>query len=167
MTLSQRLFNDFDRASSQMIRYNRLRRKSPANMTSLFDRLATREHGDWRLLLRTGANCLVTAAAPLLDEFDSASRSVLAEPIARLCGTRPLNLVASKTLVIANVHRLSGSDQRTLKTWMDDPANAHTQVVTLTSVSLFALVEGGSFDADLFYRLNAIHLQLSHADATH
>jgi DNA-binding NtrC family response regulator len=43
---------------------------------------------------------------------------------------------------------------------MNEPRNAQTQIISLTSVDLLALVEAGRFDADLFYRLNTIHLKV-------
>jgi hypothetical protein len=133
-------------------------------MTSSFDQLATKTHGDWRALLRTGANCLVTAPLPLLDQFVSASRDVLREPILWLSGIRPLDLKASKTIVVMHIHLLAPTDQQTLVAWIEDPANDGTQVIGLTPVSLFAMVDAGLFAGDLFYRLNAIHLHLGRGE---
>ena len=128
-------------------------------MTSDFDDVATRAYGDWHALVRSRAHVLVTASMDLLAGFGSACARDLEQPIAWLSGGEPLHLISSRTAVLTNVHLLSAADQRTLASWMR--GTHETQVVALTPVSLFARVRTGGFDRDLFYRLNAVHLDLT------
>jgi len=132
-------------------------------MTSAFDQLATQCHGNWRALLRTRANCIVTASAPLLDEFCAASRRVLRAPIACLSARTLRDPGRARTVVLTDVHLTTPIEQRALVSWIDDPQCIDTQAIVLTPVSLFTLVEAGAFDAHLFYRLNTIHLDLLQA----
>jgi len=134
---------------------------SPPEMTSAFDALATRCHGDWRRLLRTRANVLVTLPRELFDAFGSATRDTFQQPVACVRGTGPSSLPPCKTLILVDLHRLAADDQRRLVAWLSDPANADSQVVSLTSESLIQRVDEGRFDAALFYRLNTIHLDLT------
>jgi DNA-binding NtrC family response regulator len=65
--------------------------------------------------------------------------------------------------VITNLHLLDRPSQRMLNAWIRDPENSDTQIISLTSERLLPLVDEGSFDRDLFYRLNTIHLELTAA----
>lgn len=63
--------------------------------------------------------------------------------------------IHSRTLILRDAAALSRSDQLQLLQWIDD-AGSHTQVVSTTERSLFALVADGLFDASLYYRLNIV-----------
>ncbi len=115
---------------------------------------------DWRALLRTRANVLVTGSKGALDGFVGACRSELRRPLSIVSAAGPLSLHWSSTLVITDVDRLDTASQRTLAAWIHDPENSDTQIISLTAVPLFPLVDAGRFDRDLFYRLNTIHLEL-------
>jgi len=114
---------------------------------------------NWRARLRTRANVLVSGPGQALGSFIEAARSEMQEPIASIAGAAPLSLRA-RTLIVTEADRLDAAAQRRLTQWMTEPGNAHTQIISLTSVSLLALVEARRFDADLFYRLNTIHLKV-------
>jgi hypothetical protein len=117
---------------------------------------------DWRTHIRTRANLLVTGPAPALSAFIETARSEMREPIASVAGSTPL-FVDGRTLILAGIDALDAPGQRRLLQWINEPRNLHTQIVSLTSVSLFGLVEASRFDADLFYRLNTIHLKIQDA----
>lgn len=133
-------------------------------MTSTFDEIATRCHGDWRALMRTGANVLVTLPRDLFEPFALSCRGAFREPVSCIRAGNPFRLDAVKTLLIVDIHLLAGDDQQTLAAWMSDAANADTQVIALTTESLFRRALGGQFDRDLYYRLNTIHLDLIDLD---
>jgi hypothetical protein len=132
-------------------------------MTSEIDRLASRSHKDWRALLRTRANVLVTGPHDVIDEFAETCAEELRQPVIIVSAAEPLALRWSSTLVITNLHLLDRPSQRMLNAWIRDPENSDTQIISLTSERLLPLVDEGSFDRDLFYRLNTIHLELTAA----
>jgi DNA-binding NtrC family response regulator len=63
-------------------------------------------------------------------------------------------------LILTDVNALDEAGQQWLMKWLNDGSDADTQVISLTSVPLFALVESKRFDATLYYRLNTIHLKI-------
>lgn len=129
-------------------------------MTSPFDEIATRCHGDWRALMRIGANVLVTLPRELFDAFGESCRGTFREPVACVRGGSALRVEGIKTLIIVDLQLLTIDDQHTLAAWMSDAANADTQIIGLTHENLFRLVQDGQFDRDLYYRLNTIHLDV-------
>jgi restriction endonuclease len=114
---------------------------------------------NWRARVRTRANVLVSGPGHALRPFIEAARSEMHEPIVSVAGSAPLFLGA-RTLIVTEADMLDAAAQRRLTQWMTEPRNARTQIISLTSVSLLALVEARRFDADLFYRLNTIHLKV-------
>ena len=60
--------------------------------------------------------------------------------------------VESGTLVIDDVHALSPAAQQSLVRWMEKPGR-RVRLIALANDRLHALVEGGRFRADLYYRL--------------
>lgn len=137
---------------------------SPTETTSTFDEIATRLHGDWRSLLRTGANVLVTAPGDMFDAFGQSSRGTFKLPVACVRGIGPIWLQPLKTLIIVDLHLLGADQQRSLMDWIADPANADTQIISFSPTPLFRLVQDRLFDPDLFYHLNTIHLDLLSPD---
>jgi DNA-binding NtrC family response regulator len=81
------------------------------------------------------------------------------EPIRSVACSAPLFLDA-QTLILTDADTLDADGQRRLRRWMNEPRNAPAQIISLTSADLLAFVEAGRFDADLFYRLNTIHLKV-------
>jgi len=121
----------------------------------------------WTSLIGTGANVLVTGAADALTAFVSAARPAMREPV-RSTGhlalmhpepSRPAILPA-RTLILTDVNALDEAGQQWLMKWLNEGHDADTQVISLSSVPLFALVESKRFDATLYYRLNTIHLKI-------
>lgn len=118
---------------------------------------------DWRATLRTRANVLVTGPKDALASFLQTARSEMREPI-RSSGAALLPFPEEvRTLILTEVDALDGADQQRLRRWFDERQNADVQVVSLTSVSLFSLVNANAFDAQLYYRLNTIFLEIQAA----
>jgi hypothetical protein len=66
-------------------------------------------------------------------------------------------------LVVREVHLLSDAEQAALMLLLNDGAKVgHRRIIATSSVCLFDRVVRGTFNARLFYRLNAIHI-LSHS----
>jgi hypothetical protein len=114
---------------------------------------------DWRALLRTRAHMLVTGSRSALNAFARAARSELSEPIASISGATPLFLEGARTLILTEVNALDGAGQQRLLAWLNESRNADTQILSLTTARVFSFVTNG-FDANLYYRLNTIYLEL-------
>ena len=114
---------------------------------------------NWRAQMRTRANVLVTGPGEALRRFVQTARSEMLDPVRSVAGSAPLFFDA-RTLILTEADTLDAGGQRRLTRWMNEPRNAQTQIISLTSVDFLALVEAGRFDADLFYRLNTIHLKV-------
>lgn len=63
-------------------------------------------------------------------------------------------------LVIREVHTLSPSEQTALLHLLDT-LDANRRVITTTSADLFADVLRGTFNAELFYKLNTLHIMFA------
>ena len=62
-------------------------------------------------------------------------------------------------LVVQEVHTLSDAEQAALLSFYDSSEEIRRQrIIVTSSVCLFDRVKEGTFNASLFYRLNAIHL---------
>jgi hypothetical protein len=118
---------------------------------------------DWRALLLTRANLLVNGPKDALEAFVQMARSEMREPIRSSVAALPPFLVGARTLILAEVEALERRDQLRLRRWFDERQNKDVQIVSLTSVSLFSLVAANAFDAELFYRLNTISLEVQAA----
>jgi hypothetical protein len=120
----------------------------------------------WTSLIGTRANVLVTGTADALTAFVSAARPAMREPVrstahSALMHPEPARPIPpARTLILTDVNALDEAGQQWLMKWLNDGSDADTQVISLTSVPLFALVESKRFDATLYYRLNTIHLKI-------
>jgi hypothetical protein len=120
-------------------------------------RLATSD--DWRALLRTRANVLVSGPQIALSAFIYAAQDEMREPIRSVNGSA-LSLCEGRTLILLDADALDGSGQRRLIQWMDEPRNAGTQIISLAPIPLAPLVQTHRFAAELYYRLNVIYLEV-------
>lgn len=118
---------------------------------------------DWRATLRIGANVLVTGPRDGLAAFLEMARAEMPEPVWSSGHGLPAVLDEVRTLILTEIDALDGADQQRLLRWFDERRDPELQVVSLTSVSLFSLVKGNAFDADLYYRLNTILLEVQDA----
>jgi DNA-binding NtrC family response regulator len=67
------------------------------------------------------------------------------------------------TVVLRDVHRLTPDGQRELLGWLNDARGRNAQLVSVTPIALLPSVEANRFDAQLYYRLNTIHIVLAAA----
>src|SRR5579864_1812722 len=100
-------------------------------MTSDIDRWASGRNKDWRALIRTRANVLVTGPKATLDAFVEACGGELRRPLTLASPAGSLALPRSSTVVISDVHLLDAAAQRMLAAWMQDPENSDTQIISL------------------------------------
>lgn len=68
--------------------------------------------------------------------------------------------VSEGTVVVRDVADFSQADQGKLLAWLDRRGRS-TQLIATTERPLLELVDGGRFDARLFYRLNTMYLDLT------
>ena len=69
-----------------------------------------------------------------------------------------------RTIVVQRVEALDQAQQSALMTLVADTAGLDARacrIIATTSVPLFERVTQGSFDSDLFYRLNRIHIKVA------
>jgi DNA-binding NtrC family response regulator len=98
------------------------------------------------------------ATAPLLQ----ALHPHLRQPLSR-CDLRVDTRVPEPTegtLVISELDRMDPVQQRQLVAWLNQ-RQSPVQVVCTTSEPIFALVVAGQFRSDLYYRLNAVFLDVT------
>jgi len=108
---------------------------------------------NWRALLRTRTNALISGPADALDAFVDVARAELQEPILVIPCDERIGLTPAGTVVLRNIHLLDAGAQASLVSWMDEPVNSRTQIVSVTPVPLLP----GEFDRNLYYRLNTLH----------
>lgn len=116
---------------------------------------------DWRATLRTRANILVTGPKEVVAAFLHTAQSELREPIRSYGLVLPLCLDGIRTVILTDVARLDEANQQRLRQWFDQGHNADVQVISVASEPLFSLVTANAFDADLYYRLNTILLEMA------
>lgn len=110
----------------------------------------------WRALLRLRVNVLVSGPGRALDLFITSAYGAMQSPICVVPCRDRLTLKRGGTLVLRDVDALTRSEQARLYAWLEDPANMSTQVVSVTTSSLFHAVAANSFDEALYYRLNSV-----------
>lgn len=115
---------------------------------------------DWRMILHTRANVLVTGPKDALAVFLQTVRSEMRDPIRTSGPGLPAFLDGARTLILSEVEALTAADQQRLRRWFDERQNADVQVISTTSEALFELVNANAFDAQLYYRLNTIVLEI-------
>ena len=75
-----------------------------------------------------------------------------------------LTTPAGGTLVLRDVDGFDLDRQQKLLRWLDSH-NGRTQVISLTTVPLYAQVQAGLFLSQLYYRLNVVYFKVTQDDA--
>lgn len=114
---------------------------------------------EWLVLRARRPNVLLTGAHATTEVVMATLREYLIAPI---CYWAPnVTLPAPRdvaTLLVCEVASLSLDQQQILLSWLDQVEPGETQVVSITALELFPLVERGSFLEALYYRLNILRL---------
>jgi Sigma-54 interaction domain len=113
-----------------------------------------------QILTTIRCNVLVEGAVSATQALVRVLRPSLSKPIHWHRSHAHLDLPRAKTrtLILTDVAALDAEEQRQLLEWTLDVGSA-TQIISLTTRPLFALVAGGLFDGALYYRLNAVLLR--------
>jgi sigma-54-interacting transcriptional regulator len=120
---------------------------------------------DWQLARTARVNLLLIyqqSTAGLLDQL----LPDLNEPIARWRPGQQLVLPSihlAGTIVLQDVGGLCPDEQRRLLDWLEE-SEGRTQIVSTTAESLLARVNEGTFLDTLYYRLNTVCVETSHAN---
>ena len=127
--------------------------ESRASAGPVAGRVVVSPGDNWRALLRTRTNTLISGPADALDAFVDAARPELQEPILVVRCDQRIGLTPASTVVLRNVHLLDAGAQASLVSWMVEPVNRRTQIVSVTPIPLLP----GEFDRNLYYRLNTLY----------
>lgn len=116
---------------------------------------------DWYLDVGTRANLLVIGPDDPADAFLKAIRPRLQEPVAILRGGEPLALPPRPvgTLILINVWALTPDEQRQLNRSLEERFRG-AQVISTSPICLMPMIAGGNFLESLYYRLNAIYIDV-------
>jgi hypothetical protein len=115
---------------------------------------------DWHALVTSRANTVVVAREDAVMGVWTALWPTLQKPIHWVeASSLSLPRRSAGTLILQDADALTPTAQQELFDWLERDARA-TRVLTTTSLPLFPLVEGGSFLAALYYRLNVLLLVL-------
>ena len=120
----------------------------------------TIQAGDWNTFVGSRSNAIVVGTEEAALGVWTAVWPSLQKPIHWVeAGRLSLPSRSPGTLILQGADALTASDQQQLLDWLEGDARA-TRILTTTRRPLFPLVEGGSFLAALYYRLNVILLVL-------
>lgn len=115
---------------------------------------------EWDAITREHCNVLVEAkpagAAQILEKLRPHLRTPIEEYRPKV-GV-PVPQPAEGTLILSGVERLDARQQAQLVKWLGQGRN-RVQIASISSEPLFRLVEGGTFDAALYYRLNVVRIE--------
>jgi hypothetical protein len=105
---------------------------------------------------------MVVVPSNTVDSLLDSIRSELGQPVAEchhLEGEPWHAQPPDSTIILRDAERLTVTQQNQLFDWLTGEGRSRS-VVTVSSVSLWPLVERGAFRADLFYRLNVMTLSV-------
>jgi hypothetical protein len=104
-------------------------------------------------------NLLLLGTAPRLDALLTKITNLADTPIPLCALPGPLALPDARAVVVRDVAALTSDQQRTLLDWMD-ARRSRVQIISATTEGLFAKVTAGSFNEQLYYRLNTVMVQV-------
>jgi hypothetical protein len=131
---------------------------SPKNCCG-FDLIRPRLTQEWLIVRTLHPNVLITGSRAATDGVLASLRPFLQVPVYEWASDTALPASGEVgTLLIGDVATLSREQQHLVLAWLDHAAPAHPQVVSITAVELFPLVERGTFLTALYYRLNTVRL---------
>jgi transcriptional regulator of acetoin/glycerol metabolism len=115
---------------------------------------------EWQAISREYCNVLVEAMPADAGQILEWLRPHLRNPIEeyRPQSGVPVPEPAEGTLILSGVERLDAGQQAQVLRWLDR-GRCRVQLASISSKPLFPLVEAGSFDASLYYRLNIVRIE--------
>ena len=115
---------------------------------------------EWNAISREHCSVLVEAMPAVSGEILETLRTHLRSPIEEYRPTAgiPVPQPAHGTLILLGVESLDRGQQAQLLQWLDT-GKSRVQIVSISGQPLFPLVEAGTFDASLYYRLNIVRIE--------
>jgi hypothetical protein len=115
---------------------------------------------EWNAISREHCNVLVEAMPAVAGQILEKLRPHLRTPIEeyRPAAGVPVPQPAEGTLILSGVESLDAGQQAQLLQWLDQ-GKRRVQLASISSQPLFPLVEAGTFDASLYYRLNVVRIE--------
>jgi len=117
-------------------------------------------------VLSAHANVLLEGQADLTDAAVLSLLPHLRAPIVYRKPGEELAVSGECTVILRDVDTLCPSEQARLHEWLDRKPDS-VQTVATAQHHLFSLVQEGSFESDLYYRLNVILLRLDEESELH
>jgi hypothetical protein len=122
--------------------------------------------GDILLAARSTCAVLITAppdealeiARAIAIEEGSADRLLVHDSATAAASDLPESHPGPLILLLREVHDLTPGRQRLLMDLLEERQGASPRIIASSSVSLYDRVKEGTFDAGLYYRLNAVHI---------
>lgn len=113
---------------------------------------------DARVLASSHPNVVLVGVSQRTEAVLRALTPYLQPPVLAFTWPTSFPKPAQGTLILRELESLDRQVQHQLLRWLDG-AGAGTRVISLTSESLFPLVEEGAFLEALYYRLNVVRLE--------
>jgi hypothetical protein len=115
---------------------------------------------EWNAISREHCNVLVEAMPAVAGQILEKLRPHLRTPIEeyRPKVGIPVPQPSEGTLILSGVESLDAGQQAQLLKWLDQ-GKKRVQLASISSEPLFPLVEAGTFDAALYYRLNIVRIE--------
>jgi hypothetical protein len=116
---------------------------------------------EWNAVCRERCNVLVEASPAVAGQILAALRPQMRTPIHEHIpkAGAPVPQPREGSLLLLEAGRLGRGEQAELLRWLNE-RDGKVQVVATSSQPLFPLVERGSFDAGLYYRLNIVRIAI-------
>lgn len=113
---------------------------------------------EWRSIITLRPNILVNGSPSATGAVLDALNPYLRRPLWHWDAASQFTLPSpTATVILYEVVALNTQEQKEFLQWLTHLSEP-TQVVSTSSSSLYALVQGGTFSAALFYRLNMLVL---------
>jgi hypothetical protein len=119
-------------------------------------------HLEWSIITTAHHNLLIVGTPAEIATMLQAVEQYVRQPLMR-CHVQPGDALPEPdegTLVVSDVTKLDSAQQARMLEWMNR-VRREVQVVCTTSQPIFRRVLSGAFSSELYYRINALRLDLS------
>ena len=116
---------------------------------------------DWSALMLRSRTMLISGDREATDAFILAAIPAFRPPVRRYgCETSGPMPRPDGTLILDDVETLDPDQQEQLLHWLDDAQVTEAQILAVTTASLYSRVQAGLFLSRLYYRLNALYVEV-------
>jgi hypothetical protein len=116
---------------------------------------------DWSALMLRSRTMLISGEREATDAFILAAIPAFRTPVRRYgCDAHTPMPRPDGTLILDDVETLDPDQQEQLLHWLDDAQAAEAQILAVTTTSLYTRVQAGLFLSRLYYRLNALYVEI-------